>query len=98
MTDYDGLETAIVEWADKISPLRRPQDTVVKLVSEASELLDAVLNNPAGVPGELADVQILLMDLANMHGVDLADATRAKMQVNLSREWYEENGVIRRRK
>lgn len=90
------LQAAIVDWADSISPLRQPKDAVVKLVSEASELLDAVLNDPSGVPGELADVFFLLLDLANMHGVDLVGATWAKLDVNRKREWVEVDGVIRR--
>lgn len=92
----DGLQSAVVEWADSISPLRQPKDAVVKLVSEASELLDAVLNDPSGVDGELADVFILLLDLANMHKVDLVEATWTKLRINQNREWVEVDGVIRR--
>jgi len=96
MANYDGLQSAITEWADSISPLRQPKDAVVKLVSESSELLDAVLNKPEEVAGELADVFFLLLDLADMHGVDLAEATWTKLQINRERVWIEEDGVIRR--
>lgn len=97
MADYDGLQSAIVEWADSISPLRQPKDAVVKLVSESSELLDAVLNkNRRQVAGELADVFFLLLDLADMYKLDLAEETWFKLNVNRERKWIEENGVIRR--
>lgn len=93
---YDGLQSAVVEWADSISPLRQPKDAVVKLVSEASELLDAVLNDPSEVDGELADVFILLLDLANMHNINLPEAAWRKLNINRNRKWEEVDGVIRR--
>lgn len=96
MARFEGLQSEIVKWADSISPRRRPQDTVVKLVSEASELLDAVLNKPEEVGQELADNFILLLDLADMHNVDLVGEAWKKMDVNRSREWVEVDGVIRR--
>ena len=96
MANYDGLQSAITEWADSISPLRQPKDAAVKLVSETSELLDAVLNQPEEVEGELGDVFILLLDLAKMHKVDLIRAAENKMAVNRKRRWVEIGGVIRR--
>lgn len=92
----DELEDAITTWADSISPLRKPKDAVVKLVSESAELLDAVLNEPAKVEEELADVFFLLLDLAAMHDINLVAATWAKLEVNRNREWVEVDGVIRR--
>lgn len=96
MSNFDDLQEAVTGWADSISPLRQPKDAVVKLVSESSELLDAVLNKPDEVEGELADVFFLLLDLAAMHDVDLLKATWNKLAINRSRKWEEVDGVIRR--
>lgn len=93
----DRLQADILAWANGISPGRSPQDAVVKLVSEASELLDAVLNGK-DVEGELGDCIILLLDLAAMHNINLAHAGHKKMGINRNRVWEAENGVIRRKR
>lgn len=92
------LQTEVVQWADGIAPCRQPKDTVVKAVSETSELLDAVLNkDPTQVADELADLQILLVDLANMYGINLIDAGFRKMHKNKTqRKWEMKDGVMRR--
>lgn len=95
----DALKYAVLNWANSISPDRQPKDAVVKLVSETSELLDAVLNGQrADVEGELGDCIILLLDLADMYGIDLTEAGFKKMAVNLERSWFSDKGVIRRKK
>lgn len=93
----DRLQADILAWADQISPERLPKDAVVKLVSEASELLDAVLNGSKGdVEGELGDCIVLLLDLAHMYEINLARAGHKKMGINRARSWESDNGVIRR--
>lgn len=95
--DLNELKTEVVEWADQIAPNRKPQDTVCKLVSEASELLDAVLNkNKEEVAGEIGDVIILLADLGDMYGIDIINAGLSKMVVNRARKWTTEDGILRR--
>ena len=96
MKTLADLQEEVLEWAGGLSPHRKPQNTVVKMVSETSELLDAVLNE-RDVEGELADCMILLLDLADMYDVDLIQAGFAKMQINREREWAVKNGVIRRK-
>lgn len=91
------LQTDVVVWADSISPTRRPKDAVVKVVSEASELLDAVLND-GDVEGELGDLIILLLDLANMYRINIVRAGSDKMVINRQRHWRSDHGVIRRLK
>ena len=91
----DRLKYAVLDWADSIAPDREAKDAVVKMVSETSELLDAVLNN-GDVEGELGDCIILLIDIADMYGVNLVDAGMKKMAVNRERKWINEGGVIRR--
>lgn len=93
----DRLTDDVVDWANQIAPDRRPKDTVVKLVSETSELLDAVLNkDPAAVREELGDLTILLVDLARMYNVNLVHAAEDKMEVNRERKWEVRDGVMRR--
>jgi len=97
MIDGTLLEQAVVKWANQIAPQRQPKDTVVKIVSETSELLDAVLNkDPSAVREEIGDMMILLVDLAHMHGIDPVAAGLDKMEVNYNRRWEIRDGVMRR--
>lgn len=67
-----------------------PQDTMLLLTEEVGELARAIRQHvgltragEAGNPaGELADVQLYLLHLANTIGVDLAEAVREKEQDN----------------
>lgn len=91
------LTDEVVEWADQIAPHRQPKDTVVKLVSETSELLDAVLNkSPIDVEEEVGDMMILLVDICKMYGIDPVFAAQKKMAVNRNRKWTTKDGVMRR--
>lgn len=93
---YD-ITKEVVGWADQIAPARAPKDTVVKMVSETSELLDAVLNkDPRAVREEIGDVMILLVDLANMYNINPIYAAEDKMNVNRKRKWEMRDGVMRR--
>lgn len=93
----DELQKEVVRWADKIAPDRQAKDAVVKMVSETSELLDAVLNGEKQeVEGELGDCVILLLDIADMYGINLVEAGRRKMRINRNRKWTNNGGVIRR--
>jgi NTP pyrophosphatase (non-canonical NTP hydrolase) len=69
-----------------------PKNLAVSLVLEASEVLehfqwgDEAANREA-LASELADVLLYLMQLAHVHGIDLADAVMTKLDVNDKREW-----------
>ncbi len=76
------LTREIVEWADSAFPKRTPQSAFLKFFGEIGELVD----NPSN-PDEYADICIMLFDLANMHGVDIAQAIKTKMNINRSRTW-----------
>lgn len=94
--DINRLQDDVVDWADGISKARKPQNTVTKLVSEAAELNDAIING-GNVRDEIGDMIILLLDLAHMYDVDIVDAGWEKMDINRhQRQWTSENGVIRR--
>lgn len=98
MLTLKELQADVVTWADSISPTRRPENTMVKFNSEASELLDAIVNRLGqdAVESELGDCLILLLDLANMYNVDLVAAGERKMVINRQRHWRSVDGVIRR--
>jgi NTP pyrophosphatase (non-canonical NTP hydrolase) len=49
------------------------------LYGEVAEAFDAWRKNPPAVGGELADVLIFLLSLAQMTGTDLQDAVEAKL-------------------
>lgn len=92
-----NITREVVGWADQIAPTRQPKDAVVKMVSETSELLDAVLNkDPRAVREEIGDVMILLVDLANMYNINPVYAAEDKLAVNRQRKWEMRDGVMRR--
>lgn len=95
MSKLVELQQTIRGWASEISLSREPVNAVVKMVDETSELLDAVINGK-DIPGEIADCFIILLDLADLYGIDPVEASLAKMDINKKRKWFSDNGVIRR--
>jgi NTP pyrophosphatase (non-canonical NTP hydrolase) len=77
------------------------EKTLLLLQGEISELAQAMTKNKEGigpkddpdadVPGELADVQLYLIHLANALGLDLGAAVSSKERVNASRFESESN-------
>jgi hypothetical protein len=57
------------------------------LSGEVAEAFDAWRKMDSSVDDELADVQIFLLGLAEMLGVDLQAAVEAKMKINERREY-----------
>lgn len=88
------IQDKIVEWADQALPNRTPQQAFLKLFEELGE----VLSRPRDEM-EWADVFIILVDLANFHGISGAMLNQAildKMEVNRGRQWGEnELGVMK---
>lgn len=79
-------DTGIREFQERMRTLYGAKDaargrdgTFMYLVEEVGELAEAC-REPDGhdLPGEFADVLAWLSSLANLHGIDLADAARAK--------------------
>lgn len=73
----------IIEWADQVFPDRTITNAIQKMVLE--EIPEYLMNQRD--PMELADLGILLYDIANLAGVDLDSAMREKMEINKNREW-----------
>lgn len=74
----------IKKWADRVYPDRTAHGALVKLMlEEIPELLNGGLDDPA----EYADTLILLLDIAQMRGIDALQAVNDKMGVNEKRVW-----------
>lgn len=79
------MQQLVSSHADLLFPNRTPSSAFMKLFEELGE----VIKEPTDAK-EWADVFILMLDLAKMHGViDLAGAILAKMADNQMREWRE---------
>lgn len=89
------LQRRINIWAGRVVPDRKPIDAAIKLVSEVSELLDAIHSGQGSVADELGDCMILLLDIAKLSKVNLVEAAHAKMTTNENRTWQNVGGVLR---
>lgn len=80
----------VTEWASRTFPGQTPASKAEHLLDEAGELKDDPSNGE-----EMADVLILLLNLAEMHGLDLLEEARKKMAINRTRTWGppDERGV-----
>jgi NTP pyrophosphatase (non-canonical NTP hydrolase) len=110
MSELSDFQKEVGEWGDETFNAKRNYDLqscshgIYKhLVKEVKELYDAlrqkfVSDNPptCSVEEELADCFIILIHLAHLHGFDLLEAARNKMDINRKRTWGEpdEDGVI----
>lgn len=74
---------------------RRPQtprNIAISLSLEANEVLEHFqwkdqVDDPAELAGELADVTLYLLQLAQVTGIDLEKAVLAKLDQNYTRTW-----------
>ena len=80
--EIEELTREVVQWADSAFPGRKPQSALLKLFEETGELV----KDPSDA-SEYADIFIMLLDLANMHGVDVVKAIRDKLALNRQRVW-----------
>lgn len=72
----------IHRWANGTFPDRTPQDVFLKVAEELGE----TIRNPDD-PHELADLFILLLDLAVMLNHNIEKAVIEKMAINEHRKW-----------
>lgn len=77
------VKDIIVNWADSVFPDRTITNAISKLVLE--EIPEFLMDQTDAM--ELADMGILLYDIANLANVDLDDAIRKKMEINIKRSW-----------
>lgn len=78
-----GIQAEIVEWADGVFPNRTIANALAKMVMEEIPEYLTSQNDPM----ELADIGILLYDVAHLADVDLHKAMRKKMTINKNRKW-----------
>lgn len=93
--ELEQLQAEVVEWANATFPDRTPSSAFLKMFSELGEIIDEPRDGL-----EWADLFILALDLAHMHGVvDVAEHVRRKLGINRSRNWtVNDNGVMSHRK
>lgn len=78
------LQQEIGEWADKLIPNRTAHNALTKMVmEEIPELIAGGLADPL----EIADIGILLLDVAYLQGVNIEQAIEDKMNINRGRDW-----------
>ena len=75
-------QLTIGKWADTVFPNRTTASAMLKLYSELGEYI----RNPK-CGEELADILIMMIDLANLNGIDIQEAMLAKHSKNLTRQW-----------
>lgn len=88
--DLREINANIQEWLLHVHPDRTLDQVLEKLHEEIKELQERPLDG-----FEIADVLILLLDLCDMAGFDLAKLVKHKMDINRKREWKLNNGVLK---
>lgn len=93
LSEKNDVGKLITNWADDVFPHRTISNAIQKLVLE--EIPEYLINQKD--PMELADVGILVYDIANLAGVDLNKAIRDKMAINKKRTWKidDETGLMK---
>lgn len=76
------IQEMVTSWANSVFPNRKVSDAFNKMVFEEIPEFFAEPN-----AGELADMGILLYDVASLMGVDLNLAIHQKMAINRKRKW-----------
>lgn len=94
MNSLTNMTQEVLDWIAPLAPDRSSFDTGIKLVEETSELLHAIHHN-GDVGQECADVLVLLLDIAHLHGVDLQKEFYTKMKVNRARTWIKRQGCLK---
>lgn len=80
-------------WYEPGSPRpQTPRNLAISLAIEAAEVLEHFQwrdepRDSAELASELADVALYLLQLADVSGIDLAGAIRAKLALNAGRIW-----------
>jgi NTP pyrophosphatase (non-canonical NTP hydrolase) len=80
--------------ADSLRP-QTLRNLAISLNLEASEVLEyfqwsEIIDDPAGLSQELADVALYLFQIASIAGIDLEQAILEKLEQNYQRKWDED--------
>lgn len=92
MNDTLQFQREVSTWAQETFPNQTPASKLAHLCDEVEELKLCPDDGE-----EMADIFILLLNLAEMNGFDLMHEARAKMTKNRARKWGkpDERGVCK---
>ena len=76
------IQRSVVSWADDVLPERTVPGMLLKMVEELGE----VTRDPSDALN-LADLLILLVDIADHFDIDLSAAVDDRMQINRIKRW-----------
>lgn len=76
------LQAEVTAWANDVLPDRTVPGMLLKMMEELGE----VTRNPSD-PLQLADILILLLDVADFYDVDLTTAVENRMHINRIKRW-----------
>lgn len=97
--NFNEDQHTIGRWQKRIFPGVSLYSAVVRMLTEAHELVglfwidrDHALQHPKmpdkdRIAGEIADVYITLVDVAEKAGVNIQNAVDKKMEINRNRKW-----------
>lgn len=89
--DIREITSSIKEWCDQVLPDRTRDQMVTKLMEELQEFSDRPLD-----AWEMADIIIILFDLCDHLGFDIAKVVHHKMDINRRRQWrITEQGTLK---
>lgn len=95
LTDEMNHFVEAMGWYDDDSPCAQtPRNIAISLSLEASEVLEhfqwGEQTDRDALSGELADVALYLLQLADLTDIDLEQAILDKLAFNYNRDWAEE--------
>lgn len=85
------MQRIVGDWQDRTFPEATIYSASRHLRAEVVELIEAINIDGEHIVEEIADVQLLLIAVANKAGVDIAGATAVKFAVNQARRWGKPN-------
>lgn len=88
--DLREMNADIQAWLREVYPDRNLDQVIKKLHEEIDELKERPLDG-----WEVADVMILLLDLCDMAGFDIAKLVKHKMDTNRKRQWQTVDGILK---
>lgn len=89
--DIRKITELIQDWCDQVYPDRTRDQMVAKLQEEFAEFAERPLD-----AWEMADIIIILFDLCNHLGFDIAKVVHHKMDINRRRQWrITEQGILK---
>ena len=89
--DIREITAQINKWCDEVYPTRTRDQMIEKLKEEFAELAERPLD-----AWEMADIMIILLDLCDHLGFDIAKVIHHKMDINAKRSWQiTEQGILK---